>query len=167
MPDSATSTPPTPATSQLRFESLADILAHAERIGAGPRETTGRWTAPQIIDHVRRTITCSRTGFPGVRMPLYVRIAGRLLRRRFLSKPMPSGVKFPQSAAALFAPPDDVTMDEALVALREEVALSEQPGAMRQPSPVLGPMTHDDWVRLHCRHAEMHFRFAPTAPSAC
>ena len=30
---------------------------------------------------------------------------------------------------------------------------------MSKPSPVFGPMTHEEWEQLHCRHAELHFSF--------
>ncbi|MEO1128986.1 MAG: DUF1569 domain-containing protein [Planctomycetota bacterium] len=148
------------STDALRFESLGDVLHHAERIAAGSGETTGNWSAPQIIDHVRRAITCSRTGFGDVRVPALLRLGARMMRGRFLSRTMPTGVKFPPSARSVFEPPADITMDEAMALLRDEVRQSSTPGTMTQPSPIFGRMTHEQWVKLHCRHAEMHFGFA-------
>jgi hypothetical protein len=30
---------------------------------------------------------------------------------------------------------------------------------MTATSPVLGRLSHEQWVQFHCRHAEMHFSF--------
>ncbi len=165
---------PTPPGTRrtLRFESLEQILADAEALAAaGSIERTGNWTAGQNIDHVRRLMTASREGF-GFKLAWPLRLLGRLLRNTALEKPLKPGFKIPGRGRDEFTPPADITLDEAMRGLREEVPLASQPGAMRHPSPLLGPLTHEQWIKLHCRHAEMHFSFLhpvdtrPAAPGA-
>jgi hypothetical protein len=55
-------------------------------------------------------------------------------------------------------PDEDVTWEQALSELRETIDKAKRDG-MTHPSPVLGRMSNDDWVSLHCRHAELHFSF--------
>ena len=141
----------------LRYDSMAAILADVNAITAAPVRSLGRWTPAQNIDHVRRVITLSRQG-GDVRVPFVFRLLGRLLKKRVLTSMPKAGFKIP-SGADFFVPPDDITLDEALRLFRDEMTLADRPGAMTHPSPLLGPMSHDDWVELHCRHAELHFGF--------
>lgn len=57
-------------------------------------------------------------------------------------------------------PPDDVTLPEAVARMRrviERVAAGER---FARPSPLFGPLTHEEWVTLHLRHCELHYSFA-------
>lgn len=162
----------TPATAvaaarrTLSFSSLQDILDDAERITAGGQViTSGTWSAAEIIDHVRILMNIARTGFDFT-MPLPLRIMGRLLRTTALTKPIRPGFKFPKIAADTLMPDPNLTLEESKDRLREEIRLSSQPGAMRHPSPLLGKLTHEQWVQLNCRHAELHFSFMHRADDA-
>ncbi len=151
-----------PDRRDLHFATLDDLLADAETIGL---EGTGNWSAAQAIDHVRRVITYSREG-GAMKIPFLMRMLGRLIKGSSIAKPMKAGFKIPRAAAAYFDPADNITLDAALEGLRQEVALSRAAGAMGQASPFFGPMSHDDWTGLHCRHAEMHFSFFCPAPTS-
>lgn len=142
----------------LQFQTLDEILRDAEQFTSGEVEAIGNWTTGQIVDHVRRIITASRAGFK-ITLPLPVRIMARLVKNRVLNGAMSPGYKIPKSATDELIPERGVTVEDAVQRLRDEVALSREPGVMTQPSPFFGSMTHEDWVRLHCRHAEMHFSF--------
>ena len=49
-------------------------------------------------------------------------------------------------------------LDEGLEMFRRSIQrLEKTPPPM--PSPVFGPMTHDEWKRLAMRHAELHLSF--------
>ena len=141
----------------LSFQSLDDILADAEAIDGAQIRTTGNWSAAQIVDHVASLIGFSIDGFPA-RAPLLLRIIGRMLKKRALRGGLDAGFKFPASFAFL-APAADVTWEDAMKRLRTEVGRARDAGRMTRPSPILGRMSHNDWVRLHCRHAELHFSF--------
>lgn len=142
----------------LTFNSMSEILAEVERLAAGPIESLGDWTPAQNIDHVRRVVTTSLDGFDFA-MPWPIRVFGKLLKGRTIAGGLRPGLKIPAAATAAFAPPEDITLDEALELFRRDVGRAITPGSMSQPSPLFGPMTHDDWERLHCRHAELHLGF--------
>jgi len=144
----------------LRFETMQDILDDVEMLASGPVTSLGNWTPAQNIDHLRRVIRISHSG-TDFKMPLPIRLLGKLLKRRFLKSPFKPGFK----TVALFDPPDENTMQQAVVALREEIEAATRPGAMCHPSPLFGPMSHEQWEQLHCRHAELHLGFLLPATS--
>ncbi len=141
----------------LSFQSLDDILADAEALAAGDIRTMGNWTSGQIVDHVAALIELSIDGFT-MKAPLPLRIFGRLMRNMALNKPMRPGFKMPKKFAAM-APRPDVQWDAALARLRSVGQRVRDGEQMQHPSPMLGRMSHEDWVKLHCRHAELHFSF--------
>lgn len=141
---------------ELLFRSMDDILAEGERLAAGPVETTGNWTAPQVIQHVARLIDASVRGFDA-RIPLPMRVVGRLMKGSMLRSPMRAGFTMPTPLTQI-VPDDDATMQGAIEELRDAIGRAERE-RMTIPSPLLGPLSHEDWVRLHCRHAELHFGF--------
>jgi hypothetical protein len=153
---------PSPASSgttavarrELRFASLAEILADAESIADKSVTGIGGWTPAQNIDHVRRLIRVSHAG-ADFTMPWAFRVLGRLIKSRSLRSPLKPGMKTVDS----FQPPAGLSLDDALAAFREEIRVASRPGAMSHPSPLFGPMTHEQWEQLHCRHAEHHFGY--------
>jgi len=133
---------------------MEDIQRDAESFAAGPATTLGQWTPAQNIDHVRQLIRVSLDG-SDIRLPLPLRATARLLKGYLLRAPFRPGIR----TVPAFEPPADITLDEALAALRRDVARAGTPGAMCHRSPLLGRLSHTDWERLHCRHAELHFSF--------
>jgi hypothetical protein len=143
---------------ELSFASLDDVLADVEAVVSGPHRTLGNWTSAQILEHLARFIACSRTGFPFA-APWWLRLIGRAIRRQALVRPLKPGVRPPGRFAQAFMPGPDVTLAAAREHLREQIRLARVPGSMAQPSPVFGPLNHEQWVQMHCRHAEMHLSF--------
>ena len=148
----------------LRFAGMDEILADAEALGRGDIRTIGNWSAAQIVDHVALLIGFSIDGFPA-RAPLALRVFGRMLKKRSLKGGLPAGFKFPANFGFL-APAEDVTWADALNLLRKEIGRARDRGRMTQPSPILGRMSHEDWIKLHCRQAELHFSFMHPVESA-
>jgi hypothetical protein len=141
----------------LRYESLDHFLQDAETLAAGKCETVGDWSFGQILTHLGNTLNSSIDGF-GFTAPWVARtLVAPFMKTRFLTKAMPSGFKLPKTATALM-PPDGVTTDEALAALRKAISrfADETPGAAH---PFFGKMTRDEWGQLHLRHAELHMSF--------
>jgi len=92
------------------------------------------------------------------RPPAPIRWLARMLfKRRFLTKPMPPGFKLPAAAATELVPPA-TSLEEGLECIRRALTRL-QTETSRVPSPVLGPLTIEEWNQMHCRHAEMHFSF--------
>jgi hypothetical protein len=141
---------------ELSFSTMDDLLADVEGLGAEPM-AAGNWTPGQVVEHVTILIESSLDGFT-FKAPLPLRIFARLARGRFLSKTLPAGVKLPANASALM-PSDDVTWDDAVARLRRATERIRGGDRMTHPSPLFGALSHEQWVDLHCRHAEMHLSF--------
>ena len=148
---------------QLHFHTLGDILRDVEQLAAVTSETgesscaDGNWTPAQIVEHVTFFIDSAIDGF-SFQAPLILRIIVKFFRKGILNKPMKPGIKLPANMSIVLPDPE-TTWDDAVSALRNAVGRIEAGERMTQPSPLLGAMSHEDWVKLNCRHAEMHFSF--------
>jgi hypothetical protein len=143
---------------ELHFNTLEDILAEVDRL-ANSREirTLGNWSAGQIFEHVARVMEKSIDGFDS-NLPAIMRfILGRTLKSRMLNKPMAAGFKLPRRAGSeLIAPA--TSLEDGFAHIRKAIhRLQTEPD--RVPSPFLGPLTREEWDKIHCRHAELHFSF--------
>ena len=141
---------------RLSFRSLDDIQADVEALDGAAVRTTGNWTAAQIVQHVTDVITLSVDGF-GFRLALPLRVLGRLLRSQALRRPMRPGFNVPAAMRARL-PSDQLPFEQAVASFCQAIGRAESE-RMTVASPFLGPMTHEQWVQLHCRHAEMHLSF--------
>lgn len=144
------------------FNCLRSELDKFEQAGGNGLTTTGDWTAGQIVQHVCETMKRSLDGFE-FKAPWYVRLMRPILRMKFMgkSKAIPAGIKLRGDSAAMI-PPKSVAFADAMADLRSTIERAEKK-KMTQPSPVFGKMTHEDWVNLHLRHAELHFSFIQLA----
>jgi hypothetical protein len=141
---------------QLHFSSVDEILAEAERLAARNRRTLGNWSLGQILWHLATVMNTSIDGTP-VRPNIFMRMLGPLMKRGMLTKPMPAGFKLPASFAKIFGPPE-TSIEDGLRMIREAVG-RQKTETHRERSPFLGEMSADDYVQLHCRHAELHLSF--------
>jgi Protein of unknown function (DUF1569) len=143
---------------QLHFADLAAILADVELL-ASSREirTLGNMSAGQIVEHLARSMTKSIDGYQNG-LPAPVRFIFRLLfKNKFLHQPMSAGFKLPKGAQAELIP-GPFELGKALRNIRQAIKrLRTEPN--RAPSPVIGPLTRDEWNEVHCRHAELHLSF--------
>jgi hypothetical protein len=142
----------------LHFQTIEDILADVDRL-ASSREigTLGNLSAGQIFKHLSTTMEKSIDGYRS-QLPAPLRFVFRLLfKNAFLNKRMSAGFTLPKGAQAELVPGPTGT-DEAAQDIRR-VIRRLQTESNRAPSPVLGPLTRDEWNRLHCRHAELHLSF--------
>jgi hypothetical protein len=143
---------------QLHFNSLDDILADVERL-ANSREirTLGNMSSGQILEHLATTMNKSIDGYQ-FGLPTPVRVVFRLfMKNKFLTKPMPAGFKLPVKAQAELVP-GSTSQEAGLQDIRRAIKrLQTEPN--RAPSPVLGPLTRDEWNQIHCRHSELHLSF--------
>lgn len=162
-PSSSTSSSPSSSSTAtrrtLRFTSMAEILADVDQLaGSGRVVGLGTWSPAQVLDHVRRVMVMSREGVDFA-MPLPLRVFGRVFKPLLLRNTLKPGIKIPKVATEAFDPPKDLEWAPSVAAFREEIAAASRPGAMTAVSPLVGPLSHADWERLHCRHAELHFGF--------
>jgi hypothetical protein len=157
MPDTAA-----PQRRQLRFETIDAALAEADRLAAADREgrvqRCGTWTLGQALGHLATWGNFAFDGYPdSVRAPLPVRMILRLMRNKMLTSGMRPGVKIRGLSGGTLGL-DSVSTDEGL---RRFHAAMER---LRSTSPtienpVFGPLTHEQWIQLNLRHAELHLSF--------
>jgi uncharacterized protein DUF1569 len=140
---------------KLRFHNLDDILNEAKTLAAAGVETSGNWTPGQVVGHVAAVIDSSVEGF-SFKLPIPVRLFGRVMRGWFLAKGFPAGIKMPGNVPASFKPSAEFSLREAIEQLVSSIDKARD-RRMNAVSPVLGQLSHEQWVQLHCRHAELHF----------
>jgi hypothetical protein len=143
---------------ELHFTSLGDILADAEMLcSTRPVHPLGNWQLGKALEHLARSIDMS---LDGARFQAHwlIRMLGPWIKKRMLNRPMPAGFKLPAYAAKSLIPEEECEMHEALRHLRTSVTRSLA-STHRYPSPILGPLSREEWDQLHCRHAELHLSF--------
>lgn len=147
----------------LRFTSIADIRRDLDALEAGHRagtlRTTGNWTAGQNLAHLAAFIGYAYDGYPPelAHPPWYIRLVLKLMKKKFLYQGLPVGVKIPGIKAGTVGQ-DDVGVEEGLTRLRSALARLEAAPPDR-PNPIFGPLSHPEWMSMHCRHCELHLSF--------
>ena len=140
----------------LRFNSLDAIVADLDALEGKPLRSLGNWSVGQNLQHLAIVMNGAIDGLR-FRAPWYIRALVGLFKRRMLTKPMPAGFQLPKAAAAVMVP-GAVGEAEGFAALRG--ALGRLRAEMhREPSPVLGQLTIEEWNQLQCRHCELHLSF--------
>lgn len=152
---------------KLRFDTLEHAIAHAQRLadldraqwqGASRLQPLGNWTLGQAMGHLAWWANAPFDGFPPeVTPPAPIRVIARLTRGPFLAMRMPAGVNIPSAPDGTFGI-EPLSTDLGLAALRDafERTIAQCPP---HPSPLLGNLSHQQWKKLHCRHAELHLSF--------
>src|SRR5439155_6276145 len=111
------------------------------------------WSPGQILQHLAVSMNLSIDGNP-IRLAWWIRLMGKIFKGRVLNKPMPAGLNLSKEAAAKLIPPP-TSWEQGLANVRQ--ALTRQKNeSKRSPSPFLGELTNEEWIKLHCRHAELH-----------
>ena len=141
---------------QLQFGAIEEILADVERLNKVQFKTLGNWSAGQILQHLTIVMNSSIDGSP-MRLSWPLRIVGRLAKKRMLAKGMKPGLQLPTSAAKALVPAP-ISWEEALVGFRRSIH-RQHTEPDRKPHGFFGPMTRDEWNRLHCHHAALHLSF--------
>jgi len=159
---------PTPERRILRFESPAAVLAEVDRIAgaerAGQLKRTGNWTAGQAIGHLAAWIDFGFDGYPVVAPPDLAERA-RARKPTALREGLRVGFRIPGveggTAATEVLEPGDA------VGRYRRAFARLQAGTPGFPHPFFGPLTNEEWMMLHLRHAELHLSFLhPTSPLA-
>ena len=137
----------------VRYESLRDLLSDAEKLSATKTRTLGNWSFGQILKHTAMSLDSSIDG-TGFMLPAPVRwLMSLLMKRKFLTKPIPPGFKAPDSFI-----PKETSIEDGLTALRAAIDRQNRE-TKRAPHPGFGTMSKDEWNEFHLRHAEMHMSF--------
>lgn len=148
---------------ELRFGSFDEILAEVERIGAavenGTATTTGNWSIGENAEHCARFIRYACDGFEGL-APGAVRFIARLLilKSALGEKPLKPGFQLPKDASSMLPTPG-IPDAEGLGELRKQLKRVLAGKEMTAISPLLGPLTHEQWTILQCKHCALHLSF--------
>lgn len=140
----------------LTFARLDEVMPDVERLLAG-HTTVGNWSLGQICNHLCTAIRGSVEGFP-VKAPWLVRktIAKVIQHRILKSGRISEGMKVPEE----YLPKSGLDAHVEAEALRSALRLYiTHPGPLAD-HPFFGPITHDQWTRLHCIHCAHHLSFA-------
>jgi uncharacterized protein DUF1569 len=144
----------------LKFESIDQVLAEVDRLAeaerAGRLGHVGNWTLGQSLGHLACWAEYSYTGIP-LNTPFFIKWILRSRKQKFIHEPMRAGVKIPGVSGGTLAT-EVVPLDEALGRVHRALARlkSEAPTLVHA---IFGPLSHDEWVAINLRHAELHLGF--------
>lgn len=145
----------------VRYASLSELLNDAEQLSTMKIRTLGNWSFGQILKHISMSLDSSIDG-AGFALPAPARwLMSLLMKRKFLTKPIPPGFKTP----AKFVP-SETSITDGLAALRTAIDRQSRE-AKRAPHPAFGKIPNEEWNEFNLRHSEMHMSFVvPTNESA-
>ena len=143
----------------LSFASLDEVVAEAERlVAARDVEMLGNLSLGQILAHLAIPINGAIDGVEA-KGPWVIRtFLGPWIKARIARKGMSPGFQLPRKFVKDFFP-ENVSAEQGLERLRKAVE-RQKSERMTSDHPMMGPMSHEEWERLHRRHAELHLSFA-------
>lgn len=145
----------------LSFDTLAAAVRDAEHLLAVGYDRAGKWDLAQCLDHLAAWLTYPVDGFP--RVPLLLRPAfavvratmGRRMLNTYLRDGMPAGKPtMPQSVT----PPGD-SPAAALERFKGAAERFRAHGGDYLPSPLFGPLTRDEALKVQLAHCAHHLSF--------
>jgi hypothetical protein len=150
---------------KLRFNSIDEVLAEAERLAAAEREgrvtQLGNWTLGTILNHLATWAEFPLCGYPpSIRAPLPVRMILRLMRNKILTQGMMPGIVIrgiPGGTLGIEPAATGQSLPRYRTAL--EQLRTTCPTVV---NPVFGKLSHNQWLQLNLRHAELHFGYLLT-----
>jgi hypothetical protein len=151
----------------VRLQTIDELAAAVDRVtaaaAAGNVRPLGNWSPAQVLWHLGRLIELSFDGFTFRyrRGPAWITRLFRFLAWRWLiALALRPGFKNPPAAAALEPDPSvSLSLVGATAYLKQQLARIHSGEQMTQACSVDGPYTHEQWVYIHLRHAELHLSF--------
>lgn len=144
----------------VRYESYEELLADGRRMATIDTKTLGNWSLGQILKHLAQSLNTSIDG-TGFSLPAPVRwIMTALMKKKFLTKPIPPGFKAPGA----FVPPVTTPIEEGMNMLERAIQRQGEEKT-RAPHPAFGKITAKEWTDFNLRHAEMHMSFVVPEPA--
>ena len=138
----------------VHFDSLDEMLSDARRLAVAENvRTLGNWSQGQIYEHLARSLDTSIDG-ADFKLPAPARwLMTLLMKKKFLSKPIPPGFKTTDH----FIPGETSTADG--LASLEKAVQRQKDETTRVMHPAFGNITLEEWNQFNLRHAEMHMSF--------
>jgi hypothetical protein len=145
------------ARRELHFESLEEITQDAEAMAAAERagklRQLGNWTLGQTSGHLAAWIDFGYDGIP-LKIPWLMRVLVRPMKNRVINQPMRPGKNLPGVGGGTLAT-DLLPTEQGLDRLRRACNRAKA-GPPKAPHPIFGRLTHEEWIKLNLRHAELH-----------
>lgn len=137
-------------------EVRADVAVLLAADARGSLRRVGNWTLGQNLNHLASWIDFAYDGFP-MKPPWFVRLLARPFKSRLINGPMPAGFRLGKTPGGTLATED---MPAAQAAAKYHAATQRlEAQAPSAPNPVFGPLSHQEWKRLHLNHASLHLSF--------
>jgi len=144
----------------LKFNTPGELEADVARLVAADRagtlRRTGNWTLGQTLGHLGSWAGYAHEGYP-MHPPWFVRLFGRVFKKKMLANCSRAGFRIPRVAEGTYAT-EAVSTDEGLARFSRawDRMKREAPSI---PNPLFGTLTHQEWIRMHLGHAELHLSF--------
>ena len=149
----------------LRLDTLDDLAAEVGRItsaaASGKVRCLGNWSPAQVLWHIGKLIELSIDGFSFryQRGPAWtLRLLRRLSWRLLIALAFRPGFQNPPYAAVL-EPNPALTLEDAAAYLMKQIGRIRAGERMTQCCSVDGGYSHEQWLYIHLRHAELHLSF--------
>ena len=149
---------------ELHFENIHQVLDEVERLAATDVKTLGNYTFPQILEHLATTMDIATRHIDPPGVPALIRMLATLFRSFVINRPMKPGVKLPKKAQPILWPEKPAELDSALQHFRESFA-RYLASDLKEPNPVFGRMSREEYDKLQCRHSELHLSFVTPVTS--
>lgn len=150
----------------LSFGGVDDLLRDLEALEASERagtlRVTGNWTAAQGLEHCARFWAAPIDGFPaGFRPPWFVRVLARVFMKKaaLSGGTAPAGMRPPKAFTDHFVPSAETGFAEAIAHLRAQIGRTVAGERFAHESPLLGVLSHDQWLTLQLGHCQLHLGF--------
>ena len=142
----------------LHFDHLDQMIQEAASLASGEVQTSGRFSFGQILEHLALAMEVATGRRPGPKIAAPIRWGARLLRSRFIHRPLQPGFKLPRNAQSIFWPEEAIDVQAALEHLRHAVNEFQATDPL-PPHPIFGKLTREEHEQLQCRHCELHLSF--------
>jgi hypothetical protein len=144
------------ARRNVEYKSFDELLADADRLSTGNVKTLGNWTPGQIFQHLAIAYNGSIDGF-SAGFPWFIRVMGRLFKKKLISGAMPAGLSVPKKFAKVVMPEPTATL-VGLANLHAAVGRLKR-DQHRAAHPVFGAISKEEWDSIHLKHANLHMSF--------
>jgi len=145
---------------ELRFNSIDDALAEIDRIAAAERagklRCVGNWSVGQVFNHLGTWAEFAYKPNP-LKPPLPIRLILRLMKKRFIKGPMKVGARIPGVTDGTLGA-ESCSLDDGYSRVQSAFRRLKDE-APTQPNVIFGPLSHEEWIQMNLRHAELHLSF--------